>query len=72
MGLTVAEANAVNQLLDRLYEPDAIRAVTGEPRMPSDEETRQAAGLLADHSYRRLMAGWDGDRIRVAQLRGRS
>lgn len=49
MSLTVTEANAVNRLLDFIAQPDASDATA--------EKAAGAAGLLADHAHKTLMAG---------------
>lgn len=60
MGLNVGEASAVNTLLD--YLTDNAR-LTGVP--VEKEDAYDALELLAAGANRRLMAGWDGKRVRA-------
>jgi hypothetical protein len=60
MTLSVAEANAVNAVLDWLVELDPMTA----SRAGTD-----AAAVLAAAAHKRLGAGWSSERFRARWLR---
>ena len=63
MSLTVAQASAVNDVLERLTGVPA--SDYGQP-LASDERLIEAAELLAAHASRTLMAGYDARRAAEA------
>lgn len=61
MALTVGEANAVNTLLEFFLSPPDEQPPGYE--VPSSDQARAAAALLADSANRRLMTGVSRDKV---------
>ncbi|HXS24460.1 MAG TPA: hypothetical protein VN719_09535 [Gemmatimonadales bacterium] len=65
MALSVTEAHAVNTLFQWLLDIEHQRGISH----PTKSQAMEAAGLLADHANKTLMAGVRGVQVREAWLR---